>query len=424
MRKFKFLIKYGLKKRVFRKAFLIANIIIAILTIAIINLPTIIGLFSKDEEVEPVTVYVINEIGEATLIDDLSALINPDPENIGFIVESLDASEFNVESFWEDDTKDVVFHFKGTVESSTIDSFAKNPNDTQMVFSAVQYLLISYQIDYYVPPQFSELVLPQDYESEEEQMGLSSITTILVLPFFLLIRMATQFVGVDIIEEKSTKAIETIISSVPAKIHFLSKIVSAILFVMIQGILAVIYGSLGALIGGLSKTTGVVNLPSGRSSLLSYLGEIMPNWPVVLSMSLLFMVFGTLVYLVIAALFASMAVTQEDYQQFQSPLMITLLVAFYIGIFAPLANGFGFMKVMAFVPIFTPILAPIAFASGVIVLWEALLALFIVILFLVGLLYVVAPVYRVAILSYDQTKLIQRIKSNFKKGFVKQTKEV
>jgi len=188
----------------------------------------------------------------------------------------------------------------------------------------------------------------------------ASTKVISVLPMFILIIMATQFVGVDIIEEKSTKAIETIIASVPSKMHFISKITASILFVIVQGALTIVYVTIASLIGKLGSASSAVTLPAGTTSLLSYLSDIIPNWPIVLIFSLLFMIVGTLFYLVIAALFASMAVTQEDYQQFQTPLMLMLLAAFYIGIFAPIAGGYTFMKVMAFIPIFTPILAPIA----------------------------------------------------------------
>jgi ABC-2 type transport system permease protein len=424
MKKLKYLIKFGLKKRVGRKSFLIANIVIALFTIAIINLPTIIGLFSKDEEVKPLEVYVINEISADTLLTNLSLLLNPQDGDPLYHFNDLSAQELDVEDFWANKDMDVIIHFTGSIENTQIATYMKDPERTAPLFSVIQYVLISYQIDNYIPAQFEDPVLPPDYESPEDQMGLSSISSILVLPLFILITLATQFIGVDIIEEKSTKAIETIIASVPAKIHFLSKIIASILFVVIQGGLVIAYGAIGTLIGGATSSMEAVNLPSGQStSLLAYLAEIMPNWPIVLFISLLFMIVGTLVYLVIAALFASMAVTQEDYQQFQSPLMITLVAGFYIGIFAPMAGGYGFMKVMAFIPIFTPIVAPVALASGVLTTFEALIALFVVIVFLVLSLYVVAPVYRVAILSYDQTKFVKRIKGYFKKGFVKNGKK-
>ena len=124
----------------------------------------------------------------------------------------------------------------------------------------------------------------------------------------------------------------------------------------------------------------------------------------------------------IAALFASMAVTQEDYQQFQTPLMLILLGSFYVALFGSMSGGGTFIKVMSYIPLVSPMLVPVAFASGMISIAEALISLLILIVTLVTLTYLFTPVYRVAILSYDQTKFFKRIRSYFKKGFQKNNK--
>ena len=423
MKKFKYLVKYGLIKRVGRKAFLIANIVIAILLIAIVNLPTIISLFGgDDEEITNIYIEVINETDEVDLSDDLSVLFNEPFQGYAYyVLTPLAIGDLNLDAFWADENFDIILHFTGDISAPEVTIYSKSPELTPSLSTQIELQLINYQLGGYQRPTFTSVLAP-DYEDPNQEIMLSSITSMLILPMFILITMATQFVGVDIIEEKSTKAIETIISSVPSKIHFLSKIVSSIFFVIIQGALVVIYTTLASLIGGGLSSSGLVNLPVGETSLLSSLAELIPNWPAVVIMSLLFMVVGTLFYLVISALFASMAVTQEDYQQFQSPLMLMLLGGFYIGIFAPMAGGTGFMKVMAFVPIFTPIVAPVAFASGILSLFEAIIALVVVVLIFILSLYVVAPVYKVAILSYDQTKFFSRIKNYFKKAFTKNGK--
>ena len=287
----------------------------------------------------------------------------------------------------------------------------------------IELQLISYQLGgAYERPIFTTVLAP-DYEDPEAGMMVGSIASLLILPLFILVTMATQFVGVDIIEEKSTKAIETIIASVPANIHFLSKIVSSIFFVIIQGGLVLFYGLLASLVSKLFASSPAINLPTGQTSLLGYLAEILPNWPVLLLMTMLFMVLGTLFYLVIAALFASMAVTQEDYQQFQSPLMLMLLGGFYIGIFAPMAGGESFMRIMAFVPIFAPMVAPVAIAGGSMTILQGVIALIVMIAFLAVTVYFVSPVYKVAILNYDQTKFFKRVGDNFKKAFQKSKKK-
>ncbi len=423
MKKFKFLVKYGLKKRVFRKSFIIANIIVGILFIGIINLPTIIGWFVADDvQTENIYIDVYNQSPMTTIHTDLQAVLNQPYEGYDyFLFTDLDES-FDEEKFWADEDKDVALIVSGTVSEPNFDIYSKSPDYNQAMMVQIELLMINYQINDYKSPVFNTINAP-DYESPEEKDAITSLMSILVLPLFILITMATQFVGVDIIEEKSTKAIETIIASVPAKLHFLSKIAASILFVMIQGALILVYGGIAALIGNVSASSGSLMGAGLDVHLLKYLQDIIPNWPLVLVIVMLFVIVGTLFYLVIAALLASMAVTQEDYQQFQSPLMLMLLGGFYIGIFAPLVGGYGFIKIMAFVPIFTPIVAPIAFASGIMSLLEAVIALVIMILVLIGSLYIVAPVYKIAILSYDQTKFFKRIKSYFKKAFAKNGKK-
>lgn len=423
MKKFKYLVRYGLLKRVGRKAFLISNIVVALLLITIINLPSIIALFSNDDEEKTnMNVEVINETTQLSLATDLENLFNEPFQGYRYyVMTEHDINQFNPETFWANEEHDIVYHFSGDISNPDIVIYSKFPELSPQHKSQIELLIINYQLTDYESPTFSDVLAP-DYEDPEEGYLISSITTILILPMFILLTMATQFVGVEIIEEKSTKAIETIIASVPAKIHFLSKITASIFFVIIQGLLVMVYSALGSLIGGASANSGL-NLPTSESSLIAYLGDVFPNWPLILMFTLLFMIIGTLFYLVLAALFASMATTQEDYQQFQSPLMLMLVAGFYITIFAPMAGGESFMKIMSFVPIFTPIVAPVAYASGVMSGWEALIALIVVGLFLVGALYIVSPIYKVAILSYDQTKFFKRIKDYIQKAFPKHVKK-
>ena len=410
MKKFNFLVKYGLKKRLGRKAFLIANIVIFFVLAVVINIPAIINMFSKTEEVTEMNIAVVTD--EYNNLDkDLESILNENLPSKFYNVSKI--TDFDEESFWESDEYEIVLMF---TDNNVVELYSKNNEVGKFIFQIAELQIIRYQIENYSPlvPHFNTA---PDYEDEETQALVSSLTMILALPLFMLITLSTQFIGVEIIEEKSTKAIETIIASVPAKIHFLSKIVSAVIFVIVQGLLLIVFSYLATLITKLIGLTGGAGTDTG--SLLGIIGNFFPNWRLIILITLMFIVFGTLVYLVIAALFASMAVTQEDYQQFQSPLMLILLAGFYIGIFAPIAGGSKLLKIVSFIPIFSPMVTPIAYAGGAITLFEAIISLVVVILFLVLLVYIVAPVYRVAILSYDQTKFMKRIKSYFKKGFTK-----
>jgi ABC-2 type transport system permease protein len=102
MKKFKFLVKYGLKKRVWRKAFLISNIIIALLMIIIINIPSIISLFGGGEDPdEQIFINLINETSQTVLLSDYSDLMNePFSGAEYFVFTPIALSEFDVDGFW------------------------------------------------------------------------------------------------------------------------------------------------------------------------------------------------------------------------------------------------------------------------------------------------------------------------------------
>jgi ABC-2 type transport system permease protein len=410
MKKFKFLIKYGLGKRLKRKAFIISNIIVLLLTIIIVNIPQIIDLFANDEVIENIYIEVKNETDEPLLVDELDDWFNQGLTEDFYVISEI--SSFDEEAFWSDDAVDIIFVFSGDINSPQVNIYSKYPDSNTTYQNSISLFLINYQVAGYQYPLYVENFAP-DYEDPDQTAFVNSISSLLVLPIFLLIIMATQFVGVDIIEEKSSKAIETIIASVPAKIHFLSKVTSAILFVIIQSSMVLIYGVIASLISRIFVSASGTN----ADSLLQVLGQLIPNWPLILVFTVIFTFVGAIFYLVIAAMFASMAVTQEDYQQFQTPLMMTLLAAYYIAIFGSVTGGTGFLAVMSFIPIFTPIVAPIAYAIGAISLVGTIIAVFVSIAVMVLSLYLVAPIYKIAILSYEQTKFGKRIKGYFKKAF-------
>jgi ABC-2 type transport system permease protein len=122
-------------------------------------------------------------------------------------------------------------------------------------------------------------------------------------------------------------------------------------------------------------------------------------------------------FLTLAAVIASIATTQEDYQQYQAPLVFLLLGGYYIGIFLPLLGAQSVVKVFAYIPFFSTIIAPIAYLQGLLPLWQTLLSLGVLLFTTVFFLYFVGPLYRVAILSYEETKFFKRIKLYFKKAF-------
>ncbi|MGB0175232.1 MAG: ABC transporter permease, partial [Acholeplasmataceae bacterium] len=339
MNKLKFLIAYGLKKRFLKKSFLISNIVILLLTIVIINIPTIINIFESDES----NLYVIQVVTDeqtTAFKTPLEQTLTAD-SNLPFVIEFADV--FDEALFFNQASINMAILLSSDSGPLQVDLFRFETTYDSYVLNAIQLLDVLNQNENYVLPTIN-VYLPDTYEDPMIQEIISSISIVFVLPLFIILVLAIQFVGVDIIEEKSSKAIETIISSVPAMIHFISKIISSLLFILGQGILLILYGSFGSLVSSTTQNVaGIDNV-----SLMSLVREYFPNIGEIITVSILFIIVGAIFYLIFAAIIAASATTQEDYQQFQAPIMITLVVGFYVAIFSSAAGAFQILRIASF----------------------------------------------------------------------------
>ncbi len=380
----------------------------------IINIPAIFDAFSSDD-IETINVKITNNTTDQDypLETTILSMMNMAYEETRYVSkETREAPD----DFWDDDTLDIWVVFEGDLNAPDVDLYLKDVSEQAGLMNTIRNGLLDYQNVQYAtynvidPPPSDDGGLDPTTRNMVE-----GIITLLVLPVFLLIIMATQFLGVDIIEEKSSKVIETIISSVPSTYHFLSKIIANIAFLIIQSGLLLGFAAMGALIGRIIYASSDIE----AVSLIAGLVNNIPNLASILIILFLFLVVGTLLFLALAALIASIATTQEDYQQFQTPLIFLLLGGFYIGIFMPMIGIDSVVRVAAYIPFFSTMVAPIAYATGIISLLEAIFILVLLVITVALFLYFMTPVYRVAILSYEETKFFKRIRFYVKKAFAK-----
>lgn len=402
----------------FRKSFVIANALLAILIIGLVNLPSIIGLFQSDDPVDEhvVNVIIVNETDDpdTNIAEALDAYYNIDGVDQTF---TLAQEAYDEDEFWDDEETDVLLIFKGNLEVPDITIYNTVSHLEGFFISQTQQYLNTLQGIEHAHFDFAERPVtdPDDEEDELDRMFIDQIASLLVLPMFILILLGTQFLGVDIIEEKSTKAIETIIASVPARTHFLSKISSNMVFIIAQGGLLISFALIGTLANRLFPSEG----NGGALSLLGEIAERVPNWPSILIMTFLFIVVGAFFYLVMASLLAAISTTQEDFQQFNTPMVLLILASYYLAAFLPMSGADRALQVIAFIPLFAPLVGPIAYATGSMTLLMSIISFAVLALFTFFAMRIIAPAYKIAILSYEETKFFKRIGRVFKNAFSK-----
>lgn len=219
----------------------------------------------------------------------------------------------------------------------------------------------------------------------------------------------------SVIEEKTSRIIEVIISSVKPIQLMLGKIFGTSLagitqfaiWIILIGVLSVAASFFFGV--DLSATpqqemmAGAISDTSTNSELQALISEF-HSLPL-LNLVIAFILFFTGGYLLYSSLYAAIgaAVDNEtDTQQFLMPVVMLLVVGFYVGFFTALEDPHGTIStVFSYIPFTSPIVMLIRIPFGV-PIWEQALSFSILIITFMLTVWTAAKIYRVGILMYGK----------------------
>ena len=419
-----FLIGVSLKKKIKSKWFLIANIVIALLIIGVVNIDSIITLFGGEFD-KKTPIYITDETN--VIKDSFVTNLNYYEQNLykneasAYEIKDMDKTVDEIIKLIQEKEKNAILiqiynnneDIKVKLTSlSTIDAY-----DYQLIVSALNSSTSMYTLSSMglTEEEYNKIIngvevereiLDETINSEDENMEMIMTTVFpaIILPFFMLTIFLIQFIGMEINDEKSTRSMEIIISNVSAKTHFAAKIISNNLFIIGQVILLFVYSFVGfkvrGMVGGSSITNGVGAEVSNivdtiKTSILA------DKFAVLIIFTLILMILTFIAYSLIAGILASMTTNTEDYQHVQTPLVFILLIGYYLSIMAGVFNGSTIIKVLSFFPLISAILSPSLLILGQIGVLEVILSILIMIAFILLLIKYGMRIYKVGILNYS-----------------------
>lgn len=436
--KLKYLTKLSLDKKIKTKWFLIANIILLVIIAGIINIDSIIKFFGGDFDKKTEIVVIDN----ASCYNDFVKTFDSTREYLDTLKDAkITKYDKDKESLYDDIKKkdkillvinedstnfiNVEMITKSNIDNTTYQVITTILNSIKKD-KALSYYGVSNEIldhiSSYVDVKRTKL---DDEESVDEMMELvmSTIFPIVILPFFTLTMFLVQMIGAEINEEKTTRGMEIIISNVSPKVHFLSKIISGNVFVLLQGLLLIVYLLIGIFIryistgvlvnGGNILSGGVGSYVNKITSSLELTG-VLDKMQIIIPITLILMVVTFIAYSLVAGILASMTTNMEDYQQVQTPIMVISFISYYLSVAAAMFKGSIFIKALSFIPFFSALLAPSLLVLGQITIVDAVIS----ILLTVGLIFVLVKyglrIYKVGILNYSGTHLWKKMFKAFK----------
>ena len=433
-RKFLYLTKVSLKKKTNSKWFVITNIILAIAIILLLNINSVITFFGGDFDSKTTLIVVDNNTNSYDLlkanIKEYSKSLSNEEEDIKLTVKESNKTKEELEKELEDDeiilelNNDNTEYLKAEVISNE-----KIDNMTYQVLSQslnATKTTIGMTINNINPTVLSEISNPttinrvvlNDNASVDENMSLimGSVFPTIILPFFMLTLFLIQMVGGEICEEKTTRSMEIIISNVSPKIHLLSKILANNIFVILQGLLLIVYSVIGLLISTNMFKSGM-SLPSDITSIYDSLvaSGFIDKLIYVIPLTLILIILSFIAYSLVAGILASMTVNMEDFSQLQTPLVFISLGGYYLAIMAGMFNGSILIRILSYVPFLSSFVSPSLYMMGEIGIIDIVISIIVLILFIYLILHFGIRVYKVGILNYSNekvwSKFVKAIKS-------------
>lgn len=428
MNKLGFLTKYSLGKKIKSKWFVVVNIIILLVISALINMDSIIKLFGGDFDNNE-EILVIDNIGVLETFKDIYAINNEylKSETKYSIEEYKEGYDSAIEEI-KDTNKILIVIDKDETNYITSKLITNSSMDT------ITYTIISNTLDsvkreevlksYNITKEMYEKIESKveveriilDSENKDDNMLTNLVVTIITMPFFFLTVYLVQMIGAEINEEKSTKSMEIIISNVSAKTHFISKIISSNVFVLIQGALLLIYCIIGIIIRYFVSGSIINSLPVELTTLGSTLSSsgIMDNIKIALPLILLLLIITLFAYSIVSGVLASVTTNMEDYQQIQTPIVLILLAGFYLSSLASIFKGSIFIKVASYLPFISSLLAPTMYTLGEFSLFDMLISILLMVVTILLLMKYGFRIYKVGILNYSDNNLWKKIFKSMK----------
>ncbi len=217
-------------------------------------------------------------------------------------------------------------------------------------------------------------------------------TYIVLFALYMAILLYGQFVASSVASEKSTRAMELLITSAKPKSLMFGKVFGAGTAGLFQ--LAVIFGS-GYAFYNLNRdyfknnetVKSIFDMPL---SILLY--------------GLLFFFLGYFIYAFLYGALGSLVSRMEELNQAVMPVTFLFLIAFFIVIFSMTSGNVdnAAMVVCSYIPLTSPMAMFVRIAMGNVAAWEIVLSVAILVASTVGIGFLAAAIYRVGVLLYGK----------------------
>ncbi|MGB7213129.1 MAG: ABC transporter permease [Gemmatimonadales bacterium] len=199
-----------------------------------------------------------------------------------------------------------------------------------------------------------------------------------------------------VVEEKSTRIMEVLISSVTPFYLLLGKVIGVGGAVLLQ--LAIWAGSGTVLSVFRGPIAGSMGVPAQQAANIS-MPTISPNMLIIL---LAFFLLGFFLFASAYAAVGSMCNSTQETQQFAQPLTIMVLVGFFGALAAIKHPDAPAARIMSFIPFTSPFVVPVRYAISPLPWTEVIASMLVTLAGGLAVVWIAGRIYRIGVLAYGK----------------------
>lgn len=404
----KFELTYYLKNKIFIGTTLLLVLVIA----AVMCWPMYSGLFQKDEKTDPAdlpVMLVASQPGEdVALIENAFRQAFP-----GYVVRVSDAEDEELREAVISGEAECAF----ALESD--DAFTYYVNNLSMYDTNAVTAQSAMQRLYQTRALLASGMSPQDASAVMDVSIRATVTSlgknqadnffytyVMIFALYMVIMLYGQMVATNVATEKSSRAMEVLITSARPTSMMFGKVLASCLAGFIQ--IAAVFGSALVLYhinrdywAGNPLVQSLFNIP-----------------PELFAYMLIFFVLGFLIYAFLYGALGSTATKLEDINTSTMPLILLFVAAFMVSMMGMSSGNVDstLMKVCSFVPFTSPMAMFTRIAMSTVPMHEILLSIAILVVSSAGIGVLAAKIYRVGVLLYGTTPKLGAILKAIRKA--------
>ncbi len=387
--------KFTIKDMIKRKSFIISNIIILLIIVILFNVPRILKIVNGENTTSNETKMLIvdnQNIFEGTLEQlnnmELGYEITTTKEEITFenIKEKINNKEIEEAILIKNNNGIINMEYivKNLAMVSKIPD--KLTNAITSIYSNLQISklgLTQEQLTSLTPNFNFEMKQTEEQEVKGNQFAMMLMSLVL----FYAIYFCAYQVSTSITTEKTSKIIETLVTSTTPKTIVLGKTIGIGIVGLIQ-IAAIIATALISNALFLEKGTldGIIDF----NNITPFLGIITG----------IYFILGYAVYALLYALTGSTVSKPEDVQSANGPIAIIAVIGFYLAYFTMMNPTSGLNQLAAILPISSPFCMPFRVMMGIATNQEIIISIAVIVLTIFIVAKISIKIYSQAILNY------------------------